>query len=173
MTYAYPIILFCFIAPGELDAQVSSSSRSLLEPLMKQVLSDLKREAVHPTPPQPYEPGWVIRFNSVDSALESRFRSRVLAMVNGRAARAEDQRVQFLRVDEPIVEGDSALILVDRGTRWCDHGTLSMAGMISEYRFVKTGDRWRMLRRDRGMFYDPPPPSSDVTASTCIAAYAR
>jgi hypothetical protein len=162
-----------FVGTNPLQAQRNRDQNDQLLALVRtQVLIDLETDSLNPTVPPPYSTGWVI-FDRSDRAAATSFRASVLSVMEARPANASDTLVEKLDLYKPVVRGDSAVVHVDRGRLWCARGTLSSVGMIYQYHFRRSRGSWYFLRRDRGMTYDPPPPATTVTVSSCIPAYAR
>lgn len=103
-------------------------------------------------------PAWRVEATEVPEPVRHRLRDAILANAQGRAVTPADTVAHYLEVASVQLRGDSAIVGVDHGFRWCEHGWLAESGTTYEYFFRWVAGEWRYAGRRPYIAYDPPPP---------------
>jgi hypothetical protein len=91
-------------------------------------------------------------------AQERALRNAVLRATGGRERSVRDTLWTLLRVEGIEVQGDTAVVHVDRGTRWCSRASgPGASGYTYDYSFRRAAGRWRYVAARPAFAYDPSP----------------
>ncbi len=164
----YGLALCC---PASARAQVAPQAPALVRALIPPLTADLATGHPSHGDERAGTPAWgvwdVRARTEAGSAEEAALRAAVLRVTGARARAPGDSIWTLLQVERAEVRGDSAVLEVDRGTRWCPRaGGPWASGYVYEYTFRRVAGRWRYVGVGPGpaIAYDPPPPPSPGTA---------
>jgi hypothetical protein len=114
---------------------------------------------------------WRVRAPAAGPAAEAALRAAVLRATGARAFPGGEGVWSVLAVEGVAVAGDTAVVEVDRGTRYCyARSGPGASGYTYRYAFARAGAGWRFVRVTPHVAYDPPPPPPAGAAPASCAA---